>query len=269
MARAGYAMEVTSFEDDRRPALVVSHERSGTHFTMNTLARCFGYISSPWIDLDRPRININYYAPSTLAEALLSLANYRLANVLKSHHEFRFFSEVIEPVSRAYRLIYVYRHPADTLASYWRLLNTMAWMEGPRSATALDFATTPPMGRLMRYQWRQYDDMLDRWANHVRGWLDAAQSVGDIHLVRYEDLHTNFEDRVRRLGAWIGLEPERIERPSRTKNVILGGGVQFDPAPGADNRAAIAALAARRHPDLMARLGYADDPSRVARAGAA
>ena len=32
--------------------MVVSHERSGTHFLMNTIALNFDYISAPWINLD-------------------------------------------------------------------------------------------------------------------------------------------------------------------------------------------------------------------------
>lgn len=262
-------VEITSFEDDRRPVLVVSHERSGTHFAMNTLAKCFDYIANPWVDLDRTQININYFAPWVLAQTLVRLAGYRPANVVKSHHEFRFFSDIVQDVGRAFHLVYVYRRPEDTLASYWRLLNTMAWVEGPKAATALDFATAPPMARLMRYQFSQFDTMLDRWANHVRGWVDAANAGGRIHLVRYEDLDADFEAEVRRLGDRIGLEPTRIERPSRSENVVVGGGIEFDPAPGTDNRAAVAELAMRRHPELMARLGYAEAPRREARAGLA
>jgi len=32
------------------PVMVVSHQRSGTHFMMNTVAACFGYVSNPWLD---------------------------------------------------------------------------------------------------------------------------------------------------------------------------------------------------------------------------
>jgi len=253
-------VQITALKDDRLPVLVASHERSGTHFTMNALAKCFDYVSTPWIDLDRPLININYYSPPVLAQTLTRLAGYRPANIVKSHHEFRFFAKIIDDIGRAFHLVYVYRHPADTLASYWRLLNSMAWAEGPKAATALGLATAPPMARLMRYQFNQYETMLDRWANHVRGWLSAAQAGGRIHLVRYEDLDTNYEGEIKRLGERLGLSPARIDRPARDENVITGR-VAFEPAPGADNRAAVAELAWRKHPELMARLGYAPDPS--------
>ena len=35
------------FPDERPAVMVVSHERSGTHFLMNALAACYGYVSRP------------------------------------------------------------------------------------------------------------------------------------------------------------------------------------------------------------------------------
>lgn len=250
-------MEITVLRDGLRPIMVVSHERSGTHFTMNALAKCFDYVSRPWIDLDTHQININYFAPSELSSTLRQLAAMRPAHVVKSHHEFRFFAEILDEVGRAFHLVYVYRHPADTLASYWKLLNAFPWSEGPKSVTALEFATSAPMARLMRYQFHQYGSMLDRWANHVRGWTEAAKTSPLIHLVRYENLHHDYETAVRDLGARLGMEPARIERPARDENVIGGPDMPFDPAPGADNRAMIGELALRTCPELLAELGYA------------
>ena len=39
------APNLTPLGDHRRPIMVVSHERSGTHFMVNTLAARFGYVS--------------------------------------------------------------------------------------------------------------------------------------------------------------------------------------------------------------------------------
>lgn len=249
-------MQITQLGDGRRPVLVVSHERSGTHFTMNSIAACFDYVSKPWFDVDRHQININYFASGELRDTLLRVAGLRPANVLKSHHEFEFFRDVADELARAFHLIYVYRHPADCLASYWRLLNTLPWNEGPRCATALEFATTPPMARLMRYQYHQYGTMLERWANHVRGWMDAAGRNPAIQIVRYEDLAGDYARVIGQLGEAFGWPASRIVKPSRSENVIRTGPVAFEPAPGADNRARIAELALRTHPELMARLGY-------------
>lgn len=249
-------MNITPLQDARSPAMVISHERSGTHFTMNALARCFGYIADPRIDLDRTQVNINYYYPDMLAGVLLKIADMRPANIVKSHHEFEFFAEIVGPLTKAFQVVYVFRNPADALASFWRFLPTWNWVEGPTAATALEFATTAPMGRLMRYQYRQYGDMLDRWAAHVQGWLDAAARGANIHVVRYEDLADRYEETIARLGAALGLAPRRVERPSRGENVVIGGPRAFTPPREADNRLAINDLALSRYPELMARLGY-------------
>ena len=43
---------INLFETDRPKVLVVSHERSGTHFMMNSLAANFGYVANPFMNLD-------------------------------------------------------------------------------------------------------------------------------------------------------------------------------------------------------------------------
>jgi hypothetical protein len=236
--------------------MVVSHERSGTHFMMNTLAACFDYVSNPWVDIDRHQFNINYFHSESLRQVVLKVASLKAANLMKSHHEFGFFSEIVESFAGALDIVYVYRNPADVMASYWRFLPTWHWVEGPKTETALDFARAAPMGQLMRYQFRQYDSMLDRWANHVALWSQAAERAPNIHLVKYEDLAERYEDAVTGLGAALGIAPRRIARPARDRNVVQRGAVDFTPAPGADNRDAVAELALAKFPDLMARLGY-------------
>jgi hypothetical protein len=257
-------MQIITLAEGRRPVLVVSHERSGTHFTMNAVGACLDYVSRPWFDVDRHQLNINYYDKAALRAALLEIARRRPAHILKSHHEFDFFDGIAGELARAFHVIYVYRHPADALASYWRMLHTLPWAEGPRASSALAFAAAPPMARLMRYQYRQYPTMLARWANHVRGWLDAAARNPAIATVRYEDLAADYETVVRGLAEHMGEPVRQLLRPPRDENVISGGGLAFEPAPGADNRDRIAELAQRTCPELMARLGYRAD---LARAG--
>ena len=247
---------LTPLSDDRRPIMVVSHERSGTHFMMNTMAACFDYVSNPRVDIDTHQFNINYYHPLDLKALILRIAELRAANTLKSHHEFEFFSKIITTFEGLIDIVYIYRNPADVMASFWRFLHTWDWVEGPKVGTVLDFATTSPMGQLMRYQFRQYDTMLDRWANHVEHWVEAPLQATNVHVVRYEDLTHRFADTVKALGVGLGVEPRRIERPERGENVVQNGGVNFVPAAGADNRDAVAGLAMSKFPKLMSRLGY-------------
>ena len=166
------------------------------------------------------------------------------------------FSEIIAAFEGAIHIVYVFRNPADVMASYWRFLHTWHWVEGPKTKTALNFATSAPMGRLLRLQFRQFDTMLDRWANHVQQWVEASSRSTNIHLVKYENLDFHFEDTVNALGAAIGLKPHQFVRPSRDQNIVRAGDLNFVPAPGSDNRGMITDLAISRFPELMARLGY-------------
>src|SRR5215469_1383683 len=63
------------FQEMRPAVMVVSHERSGTHFLMNALASCYGYVSAPWVDFDRPTFNINYFYLPEVQDLLLALAD--------------------------------------------------------------------------------------------------------------------------------------------------------------------------------------------------
>jgi hypothetical protein len=163
-------------------------------------------------------------------------------------------------------IVYVYRNPADVMASYWRFLHTWDWAEGPLEDTALGFATAAPMGQSMRYQFRQYPSMLERWANNAEHWVDAARRANNIHIVRYEDLAEHFEDTIQRLGRRMGMKPARIAPPSRGENVVAGGALAWSPEQGADNRAAVDQLARAMFPALMDRLGYGPASSSLASA---
>jgi hypothetical protein len=250
------AVKLTPLAEGRRPVLVASHARSGTHFTMNAIAKAFGHVSNPWVDLDYHHFNINYHHAKTLASNVMALGLKRPANILKSHHEFEFFGDNLEGVAEVWDVVYVHRHPADVLASYWRYLHTFHSDEGPRTATVLELATHAPWGRMMRYQYGQHATVLDRWAHHVAGWVEAAERTGRVRVVRYEDLANDYAGALRGLGAALGLAPADLAPPSRTKDVVTGGPAPFTPPPGGDNRAAVGELAHARHRELMARLGY-------------
>jgi hypothetical protein len=259
--------ESTPLPDGRLPIMVVSHERSGTHFTMNALAACFDYVSNPWIDIDRHQFNINYFHAPSLKTLLQNVAGMRAANLVKSHHEFEFFKQFATATEGVINLVYVYRHPADVMSSFWRFLHTWDWAEGPTEDTTLGFATAAPMGQLMRYQFRQYPTMLDRWANHVEQWVGASRRANNVHIVRYEDLAQRYDDTITRLGKRLGMAPSRIAPPPRNVNVVQAGSLAWAPGAASDNRDAVAELAQARFPALMDRLGYGSSASVSASAG--
>ncbi len=248
-------LPVSFFPESRPAALVVSHPRSGTHFLINTLAKCYGYQNQPWINLDPINTPINYYDPAILADTLLSMASRPLANVLKSHHPADFFADVLPQLSRRYALFYVYRNPVAVLLSCWRFMHRWGWA-GPRLPDPLAYAQAPPCGAQLRYLKRQQPDLLHLWAAHVEGWLDAAAAHPAITLVRYEDLDSRFESTVRGFSGVLGRQPQALLRPSREENVIPGGPPDPTGLGTPPDSAALERLCRATVGTTMSRLGY-------------
>src|SRR6516164_3019479 len=94
--------DLALFGEERPAVMVVSHERSGPHFLMNALAACYGYVSAPWVNLDLPTVNINYYYPPRVRDTLLALAARPMANVVKSHHPADLFAAELPRLTERY-----------------------------------------------------------------------------------------------------------------------------------------------------------------------
>lgn len=214
---------VDSSSSSARPGvLVVGHERSGTHFLMNSLAQSRGYVAAPWVDFDSPPLAINFFDPLAVAATLESTFLATPGRIVKSHHQAEFFAPIIELILARYVVLYIHRHPADVLASFWTLLSRFTWHEGPDARSLAAFAAAAPEGRLLRYQWRQESTMLRRWESHVAGWRSLADRHSGIQVIAYEDLRDRYHDTIAaltpRLGPALNTTP-----PSRTENVIAGG----------------------------------------------
>jgi tetratricopeptide (TPR) repeat protein len=239
------------------PALVVSHERSGTHFLMNALSYAYGYTAQPWIDLDAHSLPIDYSNPAVITATLENQASDKLYRIVKSHHAAEFFTGELERITEAYRVFVIYRDPVATMISLWRHLNGLAWDEGPKASDPLALARAAPSGKLTRYQAEAFPTMLSRWAAHVEGWLAAASENPRIVPVRYEDLDQHYEQTVAAVSSIVGREPlTPFLRPPRDVNVIAMGQTA-DAAPvGAGAREALRAYCRNEFGPLMARLGY-------------
>jgi hypothetical protein len=239
------------------PVMIVSHERSGTHFLMNALSYAYGYTAQPWVDLDAHNLPIDYYSPAAIAAALETQADDRLYRIVKSHHAAAFFTGELQRITETYRIFVIYRDPVSTLISLWRHLNGLAWDEGPKTRDPLALARAAPSGKLMRYQTSPAPTMLARWAGHVEGWLAAAAGNPRIVPIRYEDLDQRYEPTAAAFSPIVGREPlTPLLRSPRDVNVIAMGQTA-DAAPvAAAERDALRAYCRGQVGPLMARLGY-------------
>jgi len=200
---------------------VFSHERSGTHFLMNSIAVNFDYISSPWFNFDS-ELNLNFHSADELHGFLAQLKSKPIANILKSHHPFDFLAPVIDEFCDGFKVFYMIRDPRDAIISNWKLINSLAWDEGPQGTTVSEFVFNPPAGRMMRYQKHNEESMLSRWKTHVSGWMrfienDPAQRA---MVIRYEDLNMSFDTEIARISEFLELPLRQIVRPDKKTNVI-------------------------------------------------
>src|SRR5262245_37767968 len=91
-------MNFHTFDRPRPKIMVVSHERSGTHFLMNSIAKCYGYLASPWINFDY-ELGLNFYHPQSLAAFFAQFRDHHVANIVKTHHAFAFFETAFESLN--------------------------------------------------------------------------------------------------------------------------------------------------------------------------
>jgi hypothetical protein len=201
--------------------IVASHERSGTHFLINTLALNFGF-DARWIDSDIAA-GADFYLPSHFRSFLECIRTAGRGRLIKEHHHFAFFDGLIEQLRRHFIVFYVYRNPADVMCSYWRYVHAAERREGPLCATVADFMRAAPAGGMLRYQMQQHATVLDRWRSHVDAWTTPGVAEADVVPIRYEDLNLDFAATVARLAARLGVACPNPVRPSPARQVMVAG----------------------------------------------
>ncbi len=194
---------------------VISHERSGTHFVMNTLLRNT-YIRPGFHDLgewkgpyDQPE---RRFAHIDAFNRTWAGASGR-ATLVKSHCDRPLF----DAAYRAAPVLYVLRDPRDVLASLFHYLNRPEFARynpGAGDHRCQDFSAflRRPLTPFLRHGYSlggDFGTVAERWAAHVAGWLDSPGTL----TVRYEDLQRDFTATLARMIAFLGLQPRRRLRP--------------------------------------------------------
>ena len=202
--------------------MVVSHERSGTHFLMNALAINFGYVGNPWLNLDF-ELGINLYSRHSLCFYLMTrMHDVPVLNIVKSHHQVDFFAPILPYLIEQFHILYVYRDPREVMVSFWRYVWSHLRDEGPRTATVGQFMRAAPWGGMLRYQKKQVPTVLERWKVHVDEWAEGADRIGPgrIIMVRYDELLLEFDSTMRRIGQQIGRGCQQPCRPDPQVDVV-------------------------------------------------
>lgn len=204
--------------------LVVSHERSGTHFLINTINKNIPGMQ-PWkkdfpvaslaggasVDKTHPScaIPVDDYK-MMLENYLLNVDNLPSDIVYKSHHHPSLLN--LNLLLEKFHVFYIVRDCKDTLTScYHYFQKCPPWFPKEKDVETFLF-DMPPSNYGFHYDYyeKSYDNLVDRWSDHVTSW----SKVSGIHIVRYEDLHNQFELEIKRIFDTLGLPiPKTATKP--------------------------------------------------------
>ena len=129
----------------KKTLIVCSHERSGTHFLMNSISANSIYTVDPYLNFDLIPIGdiVNFYSPKSVEDFLHNISlvnyngqNYKLASIVKSHHPSSTFKNLFNNPN--FIFIYIYRKPIDVLISYRNLIEEFKWHEGQKKKLYLN-----------------------------------------------------------------------------------------------------------------------------------
>ena len=218
------------FFDDhvKKLIFVCSHERSGTHFLMNSIAYNSNYTVKPFLDFDYYQLGsiINFHKADHVSNFIKKISSieknnikYRLSSLIKSHHPAYIFQNLFNDDDIIF--YYIYRHPTETLLSYWKFINHWDWHEGPKKKDPTSFAKSAPEGQMQRYQQKSYDSIFSRWANHVSEWLECSNKFKNIHFIHYEDLNKDYYNTMEKVLNIAKLPSKNITRPPKDNFVKI------------------------------------------------
>jgi hypothetical protein len=185
--------------------VVVSHRRSGTHWTMDALRHNHPSVSDAYVNLDR--LLPWHESPITMADFKSQLTAHQGAVLIKTHvpptlEPFAVDTSLLRYVQSLFAqsdVVYVYRDGRDVLVSLYYYMRH--YDPGMREVSFSDFIR-------MKSQFDTIPDSEHRmnrveyWKSHVEGWLKQSA----ISRVSYEDLHANYEVVVKTLATGLGRE---------------------------------------------------------------
>ena len=198
----GPSFVLSCSEKIKTPLMVSSHERSGTHFMMNSISECTEYTANPFLNFDYIPLGsfVNFFSKESINKFLLSLKDinqnqynvFCVNSILKSH----FPLSLLDHNKNLCKVIYIYRNPEEVFVSYWKFLHRWNWLEGPKLSSPLELIKSNPKGQSQRYQIENYTNYFQRWASHIINAQESAKNSSNIVLVNYSELKNNFENTI-------------------------------------------------------------------------
>tara|TARA_Y200000002_G_scaffold382839_1_gene401605 strand:- start:2611 stop:3417 length:807 start_codon:yes stop_codon:yes gene_type:complete len=225
----GNSIELSSSKKVNTPLLVCSHERSGTHFMMNSIAKCTHYTVSPYLNFDYMPLGsfVNFFSEKSINNFLKIIKNVRLSDsnnactnsIIKSHFPLSLLGDGKRNLCK---IVYIYRNPEEVFISYWKFLHRWDWFEGPKLDSPVDLMKIQPRGQSQRYQIETYDNYFSRWASHIINAEKVKRNFPNLVLINYSELKNNYKKTIKYICNQ--LEIDVISPPTKPdKNNYIQG----------------------------------------------
>jgi len=191
--------------------IVISHERSGTHFLINSIAYNFPKYSNNELSIESGN-------PEFIQKRLEGVETDR---ILKSHHTSEYFGDSLDDFHK----FYIVRDGRDVLAScyhhyrQWKLQGTFShFIKHPKLPDHIAEYYCRPF-------YTSHRSMPHKWVDHVKSWQGR-----DCWLVKYEDLTTDFNSVIRQISEKLKLlMPDKIIKPTlKNRSVQPRKGIKGD-----------------------------------------
>ena len=190
---------------------VISHERAGTHFTINSILRnCvirrgmhnIGEWFGPYENPADQRLHIDAFNAKWAQKQTGP-------SIIKSHCD----RDLFEAYYKKAKIIYVLRDPRDVMTSWFHYLNNPKYyaanpqVPDHHCASFADFIRRPASPFLLHcYSLKgDFSNVAERWAKHAKGWIDAPDTI----VVRYEDLKIEPSNVLGEVADFLGLSLRR------------------------------------------------------------
>lgn len=196
--------------------LVISHRRSGTHWTIDTVRNNFASTSRTFLTLERL---LPWHKDSISLDKFQSLlASQDGIPIIKTHLLPTLGAFTQEPALEGFvhglldksKIVYVYRDGRDVLVSlyhYAKKFNPEIEQISFSDFIRMDDEGSRSVGN------GECISRMEYWRRHVEGWLARPDVLG----LQYESLHSNYEESVANIANFLELKPQsnikKIELP--------------------------------------------------------
>ena len=190
--------------------LVVSHERSGTHFLINTIADHFNYSRNVINVYEKGGYRTQEEQVSNYTEEVRSFMNDHCliedqGKIYKSHHDIRFFTPEI---LRHFYVFYIYRNVYDTLTSCYHYYKRNRHAPFPYNDDVEKFLFDVRPSEYPTERSYSYGNNINnvvRWKNHIDHWLShTTRNDYDVCYIQYENLVNNYKQEVNVIASFLG-----------------------------------------------------------------